>query len=1145
MRHTAFLVLGEDSSNISADIKKYVLMHGKGGAADYFKVYNWNASNGVHQVSAFTNQISANAGFCSGLENEFNVMPQSAKELKTEEEVEHFFSVLYNETVTISMPGDSKSLHLFILLPLYKPELWVETKLIMECINNIQQSYCVDIVGLSDDMALLLSNEKEREVVPKEYKKLKNNTAEVCDQIVKYKGKCKHRFVLMQNRTTNGVGLNLDHESLIGILGEFALICVENYTSIFPVYEECEYCDVNSIGLSVLNIDEYYFVHYLLRKAYLSVLSRENVIQTTVDVNKVSLIAQQSLKGEVDLFSNFYKAEVEKLIQQGKSKDQIITDITPLLKDKFAQLAKNIQSFIGRTDLSLPEKQAVLAQILGEDDSLLKGYQYNTKQLIIEDCDKEAVDLFVNENNKLIKRKYDEKGRVTIEPSVLKSPCRDNGDVYLPIEELKELRAKIRESTNYIRVKSKELEDLKERSQNVEKSKIRLTKDGFTYGNVTYKFLKVKEELLQEDYKANVSPKRSVDLRNMFPRVKDQGELGTCSVFTLVSIYEYILNKTERKNDLSERFVYYNVLNDSGNLEDSGASLRAVIESIVKYGACEENLCRYDVNLYKDKPSDAAYENAKSHRISCAKNVQINHNDITSALTEGFPVAISLKIYESFGENVKGFVRRPSDEEIKSGEYGNHAMVICGYSSEEKFYIVRNSWGDRFGDKGYCYIPFSYIEDSTLTNSACIITTINEGEDVKGIIQPIDVVFNKTDIDIKYSIVSNLIEEEKIDVAKNKVKYENLRFGYETLIQNLSNNGTRKEIVEKSKQRLQSEIEENKKEYISFKNAKRPKELSEHKKETNKLVIILSIVSFIFLVIAVLGIWKMESPFTFTHIPVWVWGVGGLSLLGLGFIAFYIPYRKHYYRVLENELEERAQLKNVNIHKKETEFDLLELRLYIAGMIIDRLVGLQKELHNKYLMMKSYVGNLSVWYEEEKEMVKNMKPLDKVPFVPLLSNDVLDAYFDREGEKLTESICLYEYFNGYELSESGIRDYKTKIKKELVAALKQPLGDFKLFSHIQKDVVYDFVKSVDITTLLPLLDSKSNCFLHTKILDVGRKNTELKSLFINVETKNEEKVWNDMYPNCFQSKPVSENCNSRLKLVVFQKASLMLDEIVI
>ena len=263
MRHTAFLVLGEDSSNISAAIRRYVLMYGKGGSNDFFKLYNWNVSdNGLHIVSAFTNQVSCDADFCSGLEDEFNVMPQSAQELKTVEEVEHFFSVLYNETVTISNPGDSKSLHLFILLPLYKPELWTETKLIMDCINKIQQSYCVDIIGLSDDLATLLSNEKERELIPIEYQNLKNNATEICKQIVAYD--YKHRFIVIQNRTTDGVALNLDNESLVGILGEFALICIENYTSIFPVYEECEHNEVDAIGLSVLNVDEYYFVHYLL-----------------------------------------------------------------------------------------------------------------------------------------------------------------------------------------------------------------------------------------------------------------------------------------------------------------------------------------------------------------------------------------------------------------------------------------------------------------------------------------------------------------------------------------------------------------------------------------------------------------------------------------------------------------------------------------------------------------------------------------------------------------------------------------------------------------------------------------------------------------------------------------------------------------
>ena len=68
MRHTAFLVLGEDA------IKRYVLMYGKGGSNDFFKLYNWNVSdNGLHIVSAFTNQVRCDADFCSGLEDEFNV----------------------------------------------------------------------------------------------------------------------------------------------------------------------------------------------------------------------------------------------------------------------------------------------------------------------------------------------------------------------------------------------------------------------------------------------------------------------------------------------------------------------------------------------------------------------------------------------------------------------------------------------------------------------------------------------------------------------------------------------------------------------------------------------------------------------------------------------------------------------------------------------------------------------------------------------------------------------------------------------------------------------------------------------------------------------------------------------------------------
>ena len=197
MRHTAFCVLGEDANNISAALKKYVMMYGEGESNEYFKVFNWTyPSQGLHVVSELIHLESNGDNFCSGLEDMFHVIPQGAGELRTEEEVEHFFSVLYNKTVTVNRPGDSNSLNLFLLLPLYNPSLWGEAKLIMDSIDKISQSFNVDIIGFSNDMAYLLSDTEERKNIPGEYKKLKAHTEIISKEIVEYCGKCKHRFIV-------------------------------------------------------------------------------------------------------------------------------------------------------------------------------------------------------------------------------------------------------------------------------------------------------------------------------------------------------------------------------------------------------------------------------------------------------------------------------------------------------------------------------------------------------------------------------------------------------------------------------------------------------------------------------------------------------------------------------------------------------------------------------------------------------------------------------------------------------------------------------------------------------------------------------------------------------------------------------------
>jgi hypothetical protein len=45
---------------------------------------------------------------------------------------------------------------------------------------------------------------------------------------------------------------------------------------------------------------------------------------------------------------------------------------------------------------------------------------------------------------------------------------------------------------------------------------------------------------------------------------------------------------------------------------------------------------------------------------------------------------------------------------------GGHAVLICGYNDNTKMFILRNSWGNSWGNEGYGYIPYKYLLDPNL-----------------------------------------------------------------------------------------------------------------------------------------------------------------------------------------------------------------------------------------------------------------------------------------------------------------------------------------------------------------------------------------------------------------------------------------------
>jgi C1A family cysteine protease len=53
----------------------------------------------------------------------------------------------------------------------------------------------------------------------------------------------------------------------------------------------------------------------------------------------------------------------------------------------------------------------------------------------------------------------------------------------------------------------------------------------------------------------------------------------------------------------------------------------------------------------------------------------------------------------------------------ESGEpvLGGHAVCAVGYDTTRRWFLCRNSWGTKWGMRGYFTIPFAYLTDSDLS----------------------------------------------------------------------------------------------------------------------------------------------------------------------------------------------------------------------------------------------------------------------------------------------------------------------------------------------------------------------------------------------------------------------------------------------
>lgn len=215
-------------------------------------------------------------------------------------------------------------------------------------------------------------------------------------------------------------------------------------------------------------------------------------------------------------------------------------------------------------------------------------------------------------------------------------------------------------------------------------------------------------------YKTKLVLPKSVDLRSGCSQVVDQGELGSCTANAIASgLREYWEIGAGKLTLLSRLWLYWEERTIEGTVnEDAGALIRDGMKVLQQMGCAPETDWPYDIRKFTQTPPEKASMDASEFKISEYHRVT-NLTTLKTALAEGYPVVIGIKVYQSF----------ESDQVAKSGIVplpkrweqflGGHAVLAVGYDDAkfkgQGFVICRNSWGENWGEKGYFYLPYGYF----------------------------------------------------------------------------------------------------------------------------------------------------------------------------------------------------------------------------------------------------------------------------------------------------------------------------------------------------------------------------------------------------------------------------------------------------
>jgi C1A family cysteine protease len=216
-----------------------------------------------------------------------------------------------------------------------------------------------------------------------------------------------------------------------------------------------------------------------------------------------------------------------------------------------------------------------------------------------------------------------------------------------------------------------------------------------------------------------------VDLRKAWWTINDQGSTGSCVGWASVDgVLRYHLVTASRLGQnvlLSPRFVWMSsketdefVTRPETFIEGAGTSLKGAMDIIRKYGCVLDTDLPFKINtLMFAGNENTFFASASTRKAANYFNLGKDLTKWKAWLAGNGPILVGLNV-DATWDNAKSTAGK-LDTFQPTTTRGGHAVCVVGYTADR--FIIRNSWGTTWGDKGFGYASVPYITNGFFAES--------------------------------------------------------------------------------------------------------------------------------------------------------------------------------------------------------------------------------------------------------------------------------------------------------------------------------------------------------------------------------------------------------------------------------------------